>query len=206
MSELRTGYEVDERGVAVLRLKRPKARNAIDTQMLDEILEHLAVARDDDAVRVLVVSSSDHMGLSAGADIKEAIDAESKVAPDAALRRRLRRDRRLPEADDRGLPRRRRRRRRRGRDRLRHAGRRLQPAACASRRRARRAGRARPAGHALRPRRREVPAALLAHGRRRRGAPPRPRQPGRAGRRDRGGGAGARRGGRRAPAGGRRRG
>ena len=47
--------------------------------MLAEILEHLAVARDDEAVRVLVISSSDHMGLSAGADIKEAIDEESKV-------------------------------------------------------------------------------------------------------------------------------
>ena len=79
MSELRTGYDVDERGVAVLRLRRPKARNAMDTQMLVEILEHLAVAGDDEAVRVLVVSSSDHMGLSAGADIREAIDAESKV-------------------------------------------------------------------------------------------------------------------------------
>jgi enoyl-CoA hydratase len=78
-SELRTGYEVGEQGVAVLRLQRPDARNAMDTQMLAEILEHLAVARDDDGVRVLVISSSDHMGLSAGADIKEAIDAESKV-------------------------------------------------------------------------------------------------------------------------------
>jgi enoyl-CoA hydratase len=79
MSELRTGYDVGELGIAVLRLQRPKARNAMDTQMLVEILEHLAVARDDEAVRVLVVSSSDHMGLSAGADIREAIDAESKV-------------------------------------------------------------------------------------------------------------------------------
>src|SRR6478752_6511140 len=78
--ELRTGYEVGEQGVAVLRLQRPDARNAMDTQMLAEILEHLAVARDDDAVRVLVVSSSDHMGLSAGADIREAIDEKGKVA------------------------------------------------------------------------------------------------------------------------------
>jgi enoyl-CoA hydratase/carnithine racemase len=78
-SELRTGYEVDEQGVAVLRLQRPDARNAMDTQMLVEILEHLAVARDDEAVRVLAISSSDHMGLSAGADIKEAIDEQSKV-------------------------------------------------------------------------------------------------------------------------------
>ena len=79
MSDLRTGYEVDERGVAVLRLQRPDARNAMDTQMLVEMLEHLAVARDDEAVRVLAISSSDHMGLSAGADIKETIDEEAKV-------------------------------------------------------------------------------------------------------------------------------
>ena len=204
MSELRTGYEVDEQGVAVLRLQRPDARNAMDTQMLVEILEHLAVARDDEAVRVLVISSSDHMGLSAGADIKEAIDEQSKVRADAALRRRLRPDRRLPEADDRGLPRRRRRRRRRGRDRLRHAGRRLQPADALPGRGARRPGRPRPPGHPLRPRRRQVPAPLLAHRRRRRGAAPRPRQPGRPGGGDRGGGAGARRRGRRPPAGGSR--
>jgi enoyl-CoA hydratase/carnithine racemase len=77
--ERRTRYEVDEQGVALLRLERPEARNAIDTQMLVEMLEHLAVARGDDAVRVLVVSSSDQMGLSAGADVKERLDEEGKV-------------------------------------------------------------------------------------------------------------------------------
>jgi len=79
VSAERTTYDVDERGVALLRLARPESRNAIDTQMLVEMLEHLAVARDDGAVRVLAISSSDHMGLSAGADIKEALDEEAKV-------------------------------------------------------------------------------------------------------------------------------
>ena len=69
-----SGYEVDEQGVALLRLQRPQARNAINTQMLVEMLEHLAVARGDEAVRVLVISSSDHMGLSAGADVREELD------------------------------------------------------------------------------------------------------------------------------------
>ena len=77
--ERRTEYGVDERGVALLRLERPEARNAIDTQMLVEMLEHLAVARADDAVRVLVFSSSDQMGFSAGADVKEELDEEGKV-------------------------------------------------------------------------------------------------------------------------------
>jgi enoyl-CoA hydratase/carnithine racemase len=75
----RTSYRVDGQGVALLRLERPAARNAIDTQMLVELLEHQAVARGDDAVRVLVISSSDQMGLSAGADVKEQLDEEGKV-------------------------------------------------------------------------------------------------------------------------------
>jgi enoyl-CoA hydratase/carnithine racemase len=79
MSAERTSYEVDHQGVALLRLERPQARNAIDTQMLTEMLEHLAVAREDDAVRVLAISSSDQMGLSAGADVKESLDEEGKV-------------------------------------------------------------------------------------------------------------------------------
>jgi enoyl-CoA hydratase/carnithine racemase len=79
MSTERTSYELDSGGIALLRLERPEARNAIDTQMLVEMLEHLAVARADDAVRVLVLSSSDQMGLSAGADVKEQLDEEGKV-------------------------------------------------------------------------------------------------------------------------------
>nr|MDQ3724698.1 enoyl-CoA hydratase/isomerase family protein [Actinomycetota bacterium] len=74
-----TDYSVDERGIALLRLNRPRQRNAINTQMLEELLGHLALARDDEAVRVLVFSSSDHLGLSAGADVREQLDAEGKV-------------------------------------------------------------------------------------------------------------------------------
>jgi enoyl-CoA hydratase/carnithine racemase len=74
-----TSYSVDEQGVALIRLNRPKARNAINTQMLVELLEHLAVARGDEAVRVLVFSSADHLGLSAGADVREQLDDEGKV-------------------------------------------------------------------------------------------------------------------------------
>jgi enoyl-CoA hydratase/carnithine racemase len=79
MSTERTSYEVDEQGVALLRLQRPEARNAIDTRMLDELLEHIATARADESVRVLVVSSSDQMGLSAGADVKEELDEEGRI-------------------------------------------------------------------------------------------------------------------------------
>jgi len=78
-TEALTTYAVDERGVALVRLERAEARNAINTQMLLELLEHIAVARGDDAVRVLVVSSADHLGLSAGADVREQMDDEAKV-------------------------------------------------------------------------------------------------------------------------------
>jgi len=74
-----TSYSVDEQGVALIRLERPQARNAINTQMLVELLEHLAVVRDDEAVRVLVFSSTDNLGLSAGADVREELDSEGKV-------------------------------------------------------------------------------------------------------------------------------
>ncbi len=79
MADAVTTYEVDEAGIALLRLDRPKARNAMNTQMLEEMLGHLASARDDEAVRVLVLSSTDHMALSAGADVKEQLDADGGV-------------------------------------------------------------------------------------------------------------------------------
>jgi enoyl-CoA hydratase len=75
----RTTYTLEEGGVALIRLDRPEARNAIDTEMLAELLEHLAVARGDEAVRVLVLSSTDHMAFSAGADVREELDEDARV-------------------------------------------------------------------------------------------------------------------------------
>jgi enoyl-CoA hydratase len=74
-----TSYTVDEKLIALLRLERPEARNAINTEMLDELLTHLSRAREDKRARVLVISSGDHLGLSAGADVKEELDEEGRV-------------------------------------------------------------------------------------------------------------------------------
>ncbi|MGH2951945.1 MAG: enoyl-CoA hydratase/isomerase family protein [Solirubrobacterales bacterium] len=74
-----TTYEVGDDGVALLRLDRPDARNAINTQMLEELLAHLGSAGGDEAVRSLVLSSTDHMGLSAGADVREQLDDAGNV-------------------------------------------------------------------------------------------------------------------------------
>jgi len=73
-----TNYNIADR-VALLQLDRPDARNAINTQMLEEMLGHLASAREDDEARVLVLSSSDHMGLSAGADVREQLEEAESI-------------------------------------------------------------------------------------------------------------------------------
>ena len=72
-------FDVDAAGVALLRLDQPDARNALNTAMLTEIIRHLAAARDEASVRVLVLSSTDHMALSAGADVREKLDADGRV-------------------------------------------------------------------------------------------------------------------------------
>lgn len=77
--EATTTYAVGEDAVAVIQLDRPEARNAINTPMLVELLAHLESARADDAVRALVISSTDHMALSAGADVREQLDADGQV-------------------------------------------------------------------------------------------------------------------------------
>jgi enoyl-CoA hydratase len=74
-----TSFAVDENGVALLRLERERARNAINTEMLVELLAHLAEAKQDPEVRVVVFSSNDHLGLSAGADVREELDEDGRV-------------------------------------------------------------------------------------------------------------------------------
>ncbi len=41
MTEPLTSYSRDEHGIGLIRLERAEARNAINTQMLGELLEHL---------------------------------------------------------------------------------------------------------------------------------------------------------------------
>ena len=74
-----TAYEVDAAGVALLQLDRPKTRHAMNLAMLGELIEHVAAAREDAGVRVLVLSSTDHMGLSAGADLREELDSDQAI-------------------------------------------------------------------------------------------------------------------------------
>lgn len=74
-----TIYGVDDRGVALIQLNREKSLNAINVEMLNEMNEHIASAREDDAVRALVFSSTDYMAFSAGADLKEDLDEAGRI-------------------------------------------------------------------------------------------------------------------------------
>jgi enoyl-CoA hydratase len=74
-----TSYTVDEKQVALIRLEREQARNAINTEMLEELLTHLPRAKEDKEARVLVISSNDHLGLSAGADVREELGEEGRI-------------------------------------------------------------------------------------------------------------------------------
>jgi enoyl-CoA hydratase/carnithine racemase len=64
-------------GVEIVRLDRPAARNAIDSALLDALLAAVEDARDATA---LVVSTTSTAALSAGADVREPLDAAGGVA------------------------------------------------------------------------------------------------------------------------------
>ena len=72
--------ERDDRGIAVLRLDRPQARNAMDTAMLAELEEVLSGLAADAGLRALVFSTTDVKALCAGADTREPLDAAGGVA------------------------------------------------------------------------------------------------------------------------------
>ena len=197
-----TSYAVDEKRVALLRLERARGAQRDQHRRCSRSCSRTSTAaREDDEVRVLVISSTDHIGLSAGADVREELDEEGRVRRMELFARPLRRAHGLPEADGRRLPRRRA---------SAAAPRSRSPATCGSA--ARTCGCASPAPRSAcrsGPARlvtlcglvdRQVPAAHLAQGRRRRGAAHGAGPPGRPGGRHRGRGARARRRGRRPPA------
>jgi enoyl-CoA hydratase len=60
-------------GVALIRLNRPQALNALNSQLLAELSQALDAAEGDDGVRCVVLTGSDR-AFAAGADIKEMSD------------------------------------------------------------------------------------------------------------------------------------
>jgi enoyl-CoA hydratase len=64
-------YEVRDDGVAKVTLNTPDNRNALSNQLMDELIGALESARDDDAVRCLVLTSSHDRVFSAGAALDQ---------------------------------------------------------------------------------------------------------------------------------------
>jgi enoyl-CoA hydratase/carnithine racemase len=65
---LKVRYEAAE-GVATITLDDPDTRNALSTELLDELLAAFTRARDDDAVRCVVLASSHERTFSSGANL-----------------------------------------------------------------------------------------------------------------------------------------
>ena len=72
-------------GVEILRLNRPRKRNALDSATLDELLGAMAVLAEAPDTRVLVLSSTSPTAFCAGADVGERLDAEGGVRRMAAF-------------------------------------------------------------------------------------------------------------------------
>lgn len=62
-------YDVSDAGVATLALDQPDSRNALSPQLVRELLSALAAARDDEAVRCVVLASTHPTTFSAGGNL-----------------------------------------------------------------------------------------------------------------------------------------
>lgn len=58
-------------GIGVITINRPDARNALNTQVLDELREALNAFREDEKVGVVVFTGAGEKSFAAGADISE---------------------------------------------------------------------------------------------------------------------------------------
>jgi enoyl-CoA hydratase/carnithine racemase len=66
---LKVRYEAAPSGVATITLDDPDTRNALSTELLDELLEAFTRARADEAVRCVVLASSHERTFSSGANL-----------------------------------------------------------------------------------------------------------------------------------------
>ena len=62
-------YAVADTGVATIALDHPETRNALSDQVLDDLLAAFTAARDDDAVRCVVLTSAHEKVFSSGGNL-----------------------------------------------------------------------------------------------------------------------------------------
>src|SRR3954469_23155499 len=83
-------YAVAESGVATITLDQPETRNALSDELLDDLIAAFAAARDDDAVRCVVLTSRHDKVFSSGGNLKG-------FAADVPLAHKFEGIRRFPE-------------------------------------------------------------------------------------------------------------
>jgi enoyl-CoA hydratase len=69
MSYATVRYETSDAGVATIALDQPETRNALSDELLDELIAAFSEARDDPAVRCVVLTSTHERIFSAGANL-----------------------------------------------------------------------------------------------------------------------------------------
>jgi enoyl-CoA hydratase/carnithine racemase len=62
-------YDVADTGVATIALDRPETRNALSDELLDDLLAAFTAARDDEAVRCVVLTSTHEKVFSSGGNL-----------------------------------------------------------------------------------------------------------------------------------------
>jgi enoyl-CoA hydratase len=62
-------YDVADNGVATITLNQPDTRNALSNEVLSELIAAFEAARDDDAVRCVILTSSHDRVFSSGANL-----------------------------------------------------------------------------------------------------------------------------------------
>ena len=62
-------HEVSPKGVATVTLDQPETRNALSDQVLDELIAAFEAARDDEAVRCVVLASAHEKTFSSGGNL-----------------------------------------------------------------------------------------------------------------------------------------
>ena len=66
--------------IAQITINRPKALNAFNSQMLDELTEALALAEQDPEIRCVILTAAGERVFTAGGDIKEEVQLNEETA------------------------------------------------------------------------------------------------------------------------------
>lgn len=77
-------YEKSE-GVATITLNRPEAMNAFSKEVVEEVIQALGDAKDDESIRVVILTGAGEKAFSAGADIKAMIGMNALRARELSL-------------------------------------------------------------------------------------------------------------------------